>query len=156
MKLKSKDFDNFPVFEDLDDYPGLILWQLTHLWQRKFHNVLKKMDLTFVQYTIMMALDIAKKNEVESTLSNIAKGTMFDIMMTSNVIKTLEKKNFVKRKKHPNDSRAILLSLTDQGHTTLKKAAQIAGQFSEEFFTKLDKKLPDFKNHMLKLFNSNL
>ncbi|MFP4369571.1 MAG: MarR family winged helix-turn-helix transcriptional regulator [Candidatus Kapaibacterium sp.] len=151
-----RDLDEFLTYEDLQDFSGFMMWQLTHLWQRKINSEVGKVGLTYVQYVLLAALDWGLENGVEPTQINLAKGTKLDKMMTSNVIRTLEKKGLVKRKKHPTDSRALLLSITDKGYDILPKAIDIVEKFNDSFFNKLGDDLPRFKKNMYELLDKNL
>ena len=60
-------------------------------------------------------------------------------MMVSDVVKTLEKRNLLTRKPHPEDGRAISLHLTASAREKLKKAVpaitNIRGELIEPLIT---------------------
>src|SRR5438132_9110778 len=61
-------------------------------------------------------------------------------MMVSDVVKTLEKRNLLTRKPHPEDGRAMSLHLTASAREKLKKAVPAVGSADEEFLKKLNTK----------------
>jgi len=146
---------DYPKFEDLKNFPGLLLWQVSHLWKRKLNAVIKKYNLTYIQFVMLNAIDIGLKNNFEITQINLARGVMMDIMMTSNVVRTLEEKALIVRNKHPQDSRAYLLDLTEKGYELVPKVRKTVWDFNDNFFNKIDDQLEGFKKNMVELINKN-
>lgn len=131
-----------------EESTGFLLWQLTNLWQREIKKSLEPLGLTHSQFVLLASihwLTIQKKDVTQVLLSNHTK---IDPMTTSTVLRTLQKKEFLKRQEHLTDTRAKTVILTDKGTKTIKKAIKIVEKFDTVFFAKL-------KSH-LNVFNKNI
>ena len=69
----------------------------------------------------------------------IAKQAETDVVMTSNVIRTLERKEMLVREESKYDTRAKQVTLTKLGFKTLKMALHEVESFDQEFFSRLQK-----------------
>ncbi|MNL70913.1 Multiple antibiotic resistance protein MarR [compost metagenome] len=65
-------------------------------------------------------------------------------MMASEVLRTLEKKGYVNRVPHPQDTRAKLIRLTESGANVMERANQIVLEADKTFFSKLEPELEGF------------
>jgi DNA-binding MarR family transcriptional regulator len=118
----------------VQDEPGFLLWKLANLWQRKQREALAPLDLTHVQLALLATLASLVLIEKYVTQVDVARKAGTDEMMTSTVIRTLERNSLLRRLKHPGDSRARALVLTDVGNETLNRGLQIMKQVDREFF----------------------
>lgn len=136
---------HFPSkFSTPSDSPGFLLWQVTNLWQRRIREALKEVNLTHVQFVLLASLvRLAEERSVisQTDLSRFAKT---DIMMTSQVLRALQKKGLITRSPHPDDSRAKCLSATSKGAELVKVAVQLVEQQDNAFFSTLDGDLANF------------
>jgi len=71
---------------------GFLLWKTHNYWQREIKKCLKPFDLTHTQFVILANAQWLILHQDIVTQIDIAKHAQVDIMMTSNVIRTLEKK----------------------------------------------------------------
>ena len=125
-------------YKKATDSTGFLLWQVHNLWQREIKKNLKPLDLTHTQFVILAnAHWLVLHNETDITQIDIAQHAKTDIMMTSNVIRTLEKKGFISRREHETDTRAKVVQLTEKGLEILKKAVTKVEAFDRNFFSKL-------------------
>lgn len=133
MKEKSKKIKwKFPKPADST---GFLLWQAHNYWQKEIKKALKPLDLTHVQFILLSSLiwlETQQKIITQTDLANVAKT---DIMMTSNVLKTLEEKKLILRKNNPNDSRAKALSLTGDGLKLAKAGLMALNKFDKQIFS---------------------
>ncbi|CAN5424834.1 MarR family transcriptional regulator [soil metagenome] len=123
---------------------GFLLWQAGNAWQRKVKSVLDPVGITHVQYLLLDSLKFlgAIKHPVSQvTLSRVA-GT--DVMMTSKVIRVLEKKKMVRRKSNKDDGRVFLLELTKEGSKSLAEAKKRLTKSEANFFSGLELNLEKF------------
>jgi DNA-binding MarR family transcriptional regulator len=123
---------------------GFLLWQAGNAWQRKMKSVLDPVGITHVQYLLLDSLEHlgALKHPVSQvTLSRVA-GT--DVMMTSKVIRLLEKKKLVTRKVSKTDARIFLLEMTREGSRALAKAKTAVEKTESKLFSKLELKHEKF------------
>ncbi len=80
------------------------------------------------------------------TQAQIAQKAKTDPMMTSQVLRTLEKKELLRRREHPTDSRAKQIELTTEGKRRMNKALKVVEAVDVQFFQCLAKK----RGHFLK------
>jgi DNA-binding MarR family transcriptional regulator len=123
---------------------GFLLWQAGNAWQRKIKSALDPIGITHVQFLLLDSLDhLGGLNHPVSqvTLARVA-GT--DVMMTSKVIRLLEKKKLVTRKASKTDARILLLGMTRDGSRALAKAKTAVTKEERKLFTKLKLKQEKF------------
>ncbi len=150
---------NFPIqYQDRDTATSFMLWQLSHLHQRSVNSKLKNFGLTYLQLVLLVCLVWGKKVGNISMITQVllAKSIHMDIMMTSNVLRTLEKKGLVSRKEHPVDSRAKILNVTKKGYKVASDALNKFEEIDQEFYKILTKKEHNTLNRILnKLLTAN-
>jgi DNA-binding MarR family transcriptional regulator len=115
---------------------GFLLWHATLRWQRAIAAALKPLGLTHVQFVLLAVLwwftAVRKEQPSQRALADQA-GT--DPMMTSQVVRALERKGLVVRAPDPDDSRARRLNLTASGRRLARKAIDVVEAVDEEFFS---------------------
>ena len=124
-------------YDSPQESTGLLLWKTHNYWQREIRKCLKPFNLTHTQFVILANTQWLLMQGEEVKQISIAKQADVDIMMTSNIIRTLEKKAYLTRKPHPINTRAKLVSLTPKGFDILKKALHEVETFDKKFFGKL-------------------
>jgi len=101
---------------------GYLLWQAANLWQRQMRAVLAPHNITPVQFLLLSGLhELAGAGPVKQ--ADLARHCNTDPMMTSQVVRTLEKAGLVRRASHDGDGRAVALVLTESGATLMDRAA---------------------------------
>jgi len=120
--------------EKPEESVGFLLWQITNLWQRKMNTALKDLDLTHVQFVLLAGIAWLERFDKDINQVKLAKHAKTNIMMTSKVIRTLEKKELILREECESDIRAKCLSLTDEGRQRIKKALNTVKGVDKEFF----------------------
>ncbi|MGF6898753.1 DNA-binding MarR family transcriptional regulator, partial [Nocardia sp. GAS34] len=102
-------------FENADESPGLLLWQVTNRWQAAQRAALAPFDLTHVQFVLLAALTwlTGRSGGEPVTQRDIAAQAATDPMMTSQVLRALEQKGLLERRDHPTDRRARSLVPTE-------------------------------------------
>ncbi|MBR5177511.1 MAG: MarR family transcriptional regulator [Lachnospiraceae bacterium] len=88
---------------------------------RQYSQYLKKLDLTYTQYVVMMVM--WEKETVSSR--ELAEYTHLDYGTLTPVLKRLEKADYITRKRSPEDERLLILTLTDNGKKLKEKAIEI-------------------------------
>ena len=86
--------------------PGWMLWQVGNLWQRKVGYIISEMDLTSVQFLLLSTIYRFEILNRKPTQNEVALNAGADKMMTSSVLRSLEKKGWVTRTVLENDNRA--------------------------------------------------
>ena len=108
---------------DADTSPGLALWRATSTWQRRIRAALAPHGLTHVQFVLLASLTWMDRSK-PVTQRDLAQHTGLDVMMTSQVLRTLEAKEYVRRDPHPTDRRANALHPTRAGSELANRATR--------------------------------
>lgn len=119
-----------------DDSPGLLLWQVTNRWQAVQRAALKPFGLTHVQFVLLASLCwLAADGPV--TQRQLADHAVTDPMMTSQVIRALEQRELVRRSAHPDDKRAMAVTVTGEGAALAYRANAAVEACDRDFFDAL-------------------
>lgn len=150
MKKPDKSFG----VKTAEESSGFLLWQVTTLWQRGIKKSLDSIDITHPQFVLLASLLWLSKQKESVTQIDLSQHSKIDPMTTSTVIRTLEKKQLIKRQEHYTDTRAKTISLTDNGLKITKQAVKIIEKFDTDFFQSLGDKTQNFNFGLLTLLNS--
>lgn len=131
-------------FERADDSPGFLLWQLTNLWQQRIRSALAPLGITHVQFVLLASIAWLENTEAVVSQAILSRHAHTDIMMTSQVVRTLEEKGLVTRTVHPTDTRAKAVSLTAEGHKIAQQALSVVETVDEQFFQGLGSQVSTF------------
>ena len=142
-------------FDQANDSPGFLLWQLTNLWQQRIRAALAPLGITHVQFVLLASIARLAQSGTEVTQVLLARNAHTDIMMTSQVVRTLEEKGLLVRKIHPSDTRARLLSLTAEGWEITQRAFTLVESVDEQFFHPLQHDTSTLITLMQKLIASH-
>lgn len=127
---------------------GLLLLQVTNLWQREIKKLLQPFDLTHPQFMTLASVYWFSLKKEEVTQISLSNFTQIDPMTTSQIVRTLQKKEFISRQEHKTDTRAKIVEITPKGEKIIKKAIVVVEEFDKNFFTQL--------GNNQDLFNENL
>lgn len=130
--------DLWSRYAEATDSPGLLLWQVTNLWQRRQRAALKEVDLTHVQFVLLASLAWLSRNGEPVTQARVAEHAKTGAVMTSEVLRTLQRKGLVERRPHPDDTRAKSLKPTSKGIEVVRRALTLVERTDQEFFAPLD------------------
>ena len=125
-------------YKSANDATGFLLWKTHNYWQREIKKCLNEFDLTHTQFVVLANTQWLINHNGEVTQVEIARHAQIDVMMTSNVIRALMKKDILQRKEHTKDTRAKLVSLTNKGIIVLNKSVKAVEKFDRQFFNKLE------------------
>ena len=89
------------------------------------------------------------------TQVDIARFTGMDVMTVSQIVRLLEKKNYIRRDQHPKDSRAKLVSVTKSGAEKVNQALPLVERIDEKFFEKLSNDRESFNRMLAVLEDKN-
>ena len=148
MKKKENPFSH----KKANDSTGFLLWKAHNFWQREIKKNLKEFDLTHTQFVVLANTYWLILQKEQITQIEIAQHAQIDVMMTSNVIRTLEKKEILSRTENTKDARAKWVTLTSKGETVLKKAVKKVEAFDFDFFSTLAD-ASKFNTELLRLMN---
>ncbi|EWT01224.1 MarR family transcriptional regulator [Intrasporangium oryzae NRRL B-24470] len=122
-------------FTDESESPGLLLWRVGNRWQAAIRDALAPYDLTHTQFVLLASLTWLRRERDEPvTQRELADYAMTDVMMTSQVVRTLESKGFIERRPHPGDSRARDLVVTAAGLDRVNAAIVAVEECDATFF----------------------
>ena len=94
---------------------------------KKYHPLLKKIDLTYTQYITMMVLWKQKDMNVKS----LGEKLYLDSGTLTPLLKKLEKKGYIKRTRNTKDERNLIISITNKGEELKKACENIPKQIGE-------------------------
>jgi len=114
--------------------PGFVLWQITNEWQRRQKLALKSLGLTHVQFVLLAGIYWFSLQKKVPSQKMIAEHAKTDVMMTSQVLRTLEAKQLVKRKRADDDIRSNKLMLTQKGKKIVLQAIPVVEGVDRKFF----------------------
>lgn len=114
---------------------GFALWQTTNHWQKAMADALRPLDLTYVQVMLLAGVTQLSQQDKVVTQNSVAHYTQADVMMTSKVCRTLEKKGLLLRANSRFDSRAKTLVVTKLGSSLLQEALVLVRTVDEVFFS---------------------
>lgn len=143
--------NNVFSYKEPEENSGYLLWQVTMQWQLNMNRALGKMGLTLTQFSLMAGLYWLGQKQKAVTQQQLADYANTDKMMTSKVLITLEKKQFIARLKDPGDNRAKQLKITGKGTETLREAYRIVKQVDDVFFKNVVKDKPMFDDLLMRL-----
>jgi len=114
--------------------PGFLLWHATLRWQRAIAEALAPLDLTHVQFVLLACawwLNHQGKHPSQVELASFA-GT--DVKMTSQVVRSLERKGLVERRTDATDRRALRIDVTARGARLAPDAIEAVESVDTSFF----------------------
>ena len=123
---------------------GYLLWRATLLWQRHIKRVVQPFGLTQVQFALLASLLWLEKSEKKLNQQKIANYVGIEKMMTSEVLRTLEKKGLVQRTKDAADIRNSLVHLWPAGRKITRAALGEVLREDELFLKPLGKDKKQF------------
>lgn len=126
------------AYDAPEQSPGFLLWRVTLSWQRQMRAALAPHDLTHVQFVLLASLWWLEDNYAPPTQAQLAQHAGTDAMMTSQVIRKLERRGLVDRHPDPVDSRARRLQLTITGAALLTSALADVEATDDAYFVTLE------------------
>jgi DNA-binding MarR family transcriptional regulator len=117
-----------------NDSPGFLLWHATLRWQRGIAKALAPLDLTHVQFVLLACTWWLNEHGERPTQIALAAQAGTDIKMTSQVVRSLERKGLLDREVDAADTRARRLHVTERGAQLAVRAIAIVEQVDAEFF----------------------
>ncbi|MEO7719317.1 MAG: MarR family transcriptional regulator [Capsulimonas sp.] len=125
-----------------NESPGFQLWRVSNLWQRQIRKALLPLELTHVQYAILTVTAWLSDGDEPMTQAEISRLAGTDEMMTSQVVRALEKRGLLSRERHRQDFRAFQILVTDAGRELAERAIACVEATDEAFFAKLGDESP--------------
>jgi DNA-binding MarR family transcriptional regulator len=118
--------------------PGFLLWRATLRWQREIVETLRPWHLTHVQFVLLACTYWLNGQGEEPNQMTLATFAATDIKMTSQVLRTLERKGLLERTVDLLDTRARRLKVTARGAELAPKVLAAVQRADAHFFSGVD------------------
>lgn len=133
----------------LDNHLCFALYAASNHMTRMFVPFLKTLGVTYPQYLVLVVLWERGARGV----GDLAAALQMDFGSLSPMLKRLESKDLVTRRRQADDERRVLVDLTPQGAALRKRAELMLGEFYCFLNTPLDE-LFDLKDRLRHFVNS--
>jgi DNA-binding MarR family transcriptional regulator len=114
--------------------PGFLLWHATLRWQRGISQALAPAGITHVQFVLLACTWWLNQQGERPSQVALAAFAGTDVKMTSQVLRSLERKGLVERDIDASDTRARRLRVTRRGARLAPGAIAAVEQVDAEFF----------------------
>jgi len=141
-------------FADPNDHAGYLMWQVGMTWQRKLKNSLDPLGITHAQFLLLAALDYLSSQKNIVSQQDLANHIHIDKMMTSKILRTLQKKGLLSRRKSKIDTRSRTLTLSESGTVLLEKAFAVVRRVDDDFLVSLGLNSMTFTDDLRKLLKN--
>lgn len=106
----------------LDDFVCFAMYTASHATTQAYREVLKPWSLTYPQYLAMVVLATG-----ERTVSSLGEELHLDSGTLSPLLRRLENRGLVDRRRDTGDERVVRVSLTDEGRSVYADVVAAAG-----------------------------
>ncbi|EKQ51323.1 MAG: transcriptional regulator [Clostridium sp. Maddingley MBC34-26] len=134
--------------DDAEASTGLLFIRVYNKWHTVITRELRKLGITHPQFVVLTTLNFLSQSDENVTQASIAKMADMDVMSVSQIIKGLEKNEFIKRTTNPNDSRANAVTLLPKGQEMVRASLPIVERTDDEFFGVLKEKESIFRQYL--------
>lgn len=115
----------------------------------KYAIILKDLNLTYTQYIVMMYFWEIRSSNVKE----LSRAVLIDPSTLTPLLRTLEKKGFITRKKSTVDERNLLIEVTEKGMELREKAIGIPKKFARSL-NMTDKEIEDMFKLVYKMIKN--
>jgi DNA-binding MarR family transcriptional regulator len=113
------------------------LYALSRMITKAYQPLLHELDLTYPQYLVFMLL----WEHQELTVKELGEKLLLDSGTLTPLLKRLEQKQWISRRRDPRDERSVIIGLLPAGQELQARACQIP----EDIFAKLNMPQSDFE-----------
>ncbi len=103
------------------------LYVASRLTTRMYGPLLEELDITYPQYLVLLAL----WQHNNQTVGELTKRLYLETNTLTPLLKRLEQKQYISRKRSETDERSVQISLTDSGLALKEKAVCIPEKIAE-------------------------
>src|SRR5258708_7391628 len=114
---------------------GWLIWQVALRCRTALDRALAPLGLTNAQYGLLAALKGLSRSGASPSQRQLADFAGLEPMYVSKLARTLEQAGLIERRDDPDDTRAVRLTLTDQGAELLTTARQVVIALDEHILT---------------------
>ncbi|MFT4235006.1 MAG: MarR family winged helix-turn-helix transcriptional regulator [Microbacterium sp.] len=112
----------------LEDYVCFALYSASHATSKAYRGVLAPWKLTYTQYLALVLLA-----DGDRSVSELGADLDLDSGTLSPLLKRLEERGLVARRREARDERVVTVMLTDEGRTVQTQAADAVGCLAPAF-----------------------
>lgn len=116
---------------------GYLVWRLSMRWRANVDRVVAPHGLTHATYSVLASLYALTQSNAAPRQRELADVTGLEPAYISKLIGTLERDGFVSRVAHPDDTRAMQLTLTRSGRATIERAVVTVQGLQDEILAPL-------------------
>jgi DNA-binding MarR family transcriptional regulator len=111
---------------------GFLIWRVSTGWRAAMDRVLEPLGLTQAQYAVLAPLYGMSRSGARPSQRELADLTGLDAVYISKLVRALEGAGLVERSASTVDTRAVELTLTDQGIATVREAMPLVVRLRDE------------------------
>lgn len=111
---------------------GYLVWHLSLRWQVQLSRALAPLGIRHTDYGFLASLHGLSAAGAGPSQRELADASGLEPMYVSKLARALEKRGLVRRSTHPDDPRAVQLSLTPRGVETVTAARAVVRRLDEE------------------------
>lgn len=126
-------------FEGPEHSPGFLLWQVSTKWRREIETALATLNLTHPQFVLLASLGWLTRHNTDVTQAELARHCNTDVNMTSQVLRSLERRGYIERHRRKDDERSKFPRLTKKGAKLVEQAIPLVEQVDDHFFGTLNR-----------------
>ncbi len=130
---KRTNIEKLTLFKTPEESLGYLLWHVSLSWRNGIEETLKPLDLTHPQFVVLATTAWLTRDGNHINQIDISKAAGLDPNTTSQILRGLEAKKFIKRARSLNE-RSKNPSLTDNGFNVLEKALPAVEKADSKFF----------------------
>ncbi|MFF3398827.1 MarR family winged helix-turn-helix transcriptional regulator [Streptomyces sp. NPDC002659] len=117
--------------------PGFLVWRLSMKWRVAVDRAVGPLGLTHAQYSLLASLYGMQRSGRRPSQRRLADHTGLEPLYVSKLARALEAAGLVERLPDPSDTRAVQLSLTDQGRDVTRRAIDVVQQLLDRLLEPL-------------------
>lgn len=137
--------------DNAESSTGLLFIRVYNKWHSTIAQELRKLGITHPQFVVLTTLNFLSQSDSNVTQVSISKMADMDVMTVSQIIKGLEKKEFIRRTINPKDSRANSVILLPKGQEMVKLALPVVEKIDDDFFGILKQEEKVFRQYLNQL-----
>ncbi|QIX62890.1 MarR family transcriptional regulator [Hymenobacter lutimineralis] len=119
------------------------LYAVSRMLTKAYQPFLQELDLTYPQYLVLLLL----WEHRELTVKELGDKLLLDSGTLTPLLKRMEQKQWVSRRRAPHDERSVIISILPAGDTLQQRACQIPEQLLE----RMQLSIPEFEALRLQL-----
>ena len=132
--MKRISWEKITRFEGPEQSPGFLLWKVSTQWRRQIEAACATVGLTHPQLVVLAGLGWMTRNDDDVSQVELARHCGTDVTMTSQVLRLLERKGYVKRRQRKDDARSKFPYLTERGMALVEQAIPLVHAVDKKFF----------------------